>query len=322
MNKPVFILLFFFLSNVTCFGQNLVPNPSFEEYDDCPSGMADFSSVSDWFTPSMATPDYFNECANPFSNGVGVPVNEVGYQLAEDGRGYAGLVSYIEQIGLPTYREYIAVKLSKELNSGTYYFCFWVSPIDSLYSYISNNVGIAVSKDSVVDYSSESLINISPVYSENEVFLDRGVWHKIEGSFVADGGEEFIYIGNFLSNTQTSIELVDSSFLFNEVASYFYIDNVYLGLKPCTEAVVEIPNVFTPNNDGINDVFTFVKSEGVFDYTITILNRWGNRVYFGENEFQWDGTSQNSEPVADGTYFYILEYNNKEVKNGFVQVIR
>ena len=66
-----------------------------------------------------------------------------------------------------------------------------------------------------------------------------------------------------------------------------------------------IPNVFTPNGDGVNDLY-FVSSKGLTEFNMTILNRWGN-VVFESNDAQtvWDGTS-NGVNCTDGTYFYIL----------------
>lgn len=320
MNKPLLILFLFIVS--FAFSQNLVPNPSFEQYDYCPTGMADFDAVSKWFSPTKASPDYFNVCANSLGNGAGVPENEIGFQDAQEGNAYSGFISYFEQFNFPDYREYITVKLIDNLQfNQTYYFCFWVSPIDSLYAFNSNNIGLALSNDSMVNFATESLLNIPVIYSESQIFENRTTWHKIEGSFVATGGENYLYIGNFLPNTQTSIEVIDSTFLFNEVASYYYIDNIYLGKEPCTTVSFEMPNIFTPNNDGLNEIFTFKQAQGIFDYSVSIYNRWGNRVYFDENNFNWDGT-YNNEPVTEGVYFYRIDYNENESKTGFVQVVR
>ena len=70
-----------------------------------------------------------------------------------------------------------------------------------------------------------------------------------------------------------------------------------------------VPNVFTPNGDGVNDVFTFFHD--LFKtYEITILNRWGNTVYQesnGKGVAIWDGTNQGNEQCVPGVYYYILK---------------
>ncbi len=79
---------------------------------------------------------------------------------------------------------------------------------------------------------------------------------------------------------------------------------------------IDIPNAFTPDHDGINDVYM----KGVH---LIILNRWGQTLYEGENG--WDGTYK-GEDVVPGTYFYIITFNdtrNSQKKfTGSVTLIR
>ena len=67
---------------------------------------------------------------------------------------------------------------------------------------------------------------------------------------------------------------------------------------------VYIPNTFTPNNDGLNDVFGMV-GEGYLYYDMEIFDRWGNRLRFGRfrDELVWDGTYK-GKTVESGTYLY------------------
>jgi gliding motility-associated-like protein len=73
--------------------------------------------------------------------------------------------------------------------------------------------------------------------------------------------------------------------------------------------------VFTPNNDGPNDVF-YVKTKGVKDLQGDIFNRWGQLMFTmsGINSF-WDGKAPNGELVPDGSYFYILNITDNKNKN-------
>lgn len=70
---------------------------------------------------------------------------------------------------------------------------------------------------------------------------------------------------------------------------------------------IEIPNVFTPNNDGTNDVFT-IKSKGVKEISLEIYNRWGQKMYeFTGAKAAWDGITGNGEEASAGTYFYFVK---------------
>ncbi len=71
---------------------------------------------------------------------------------------------------------------------------------------------------------------------------------------------------------------------------------------------LEIPNVFTPNGDGINDLF-FVKAANLSQIKISILDRWGHKVYDIVSEkgnIAWDGKNQFGKDVADGVYLYVI----------------
>lgn len=92
----------------------------------------------------------------------------------------------------------------------------------------------------------------------------------------------------------------------------------------------EIPNVFTPNGDGVNDVIKLTAMEKLFDFEINFFNRWGNRVYAykGEpEEFSWDGTLHgNGQGAPDGVYFYIATFKDykgkKKKQSGSVTILR
>jgi gliding motility-associated-like protein len=71
----------------------------------------------------------------------------------------------------------------------------------------------------------------------------------------------------------------------------------------------DVPNVITPNGDGVNDVLVFF-DEIFSEFSVTIFNRWGNKVYTVKNQkgvFVWDGTDGNQNFLEDGVYFYTLD---------------
>lgn len=86
-----------------------------------------------------------------------------------------------------------------------------------------------------------------------------------------------------------------------------------------------VPNVFTPNSDGENDLF-YITMENASDLEIVVVNRWGNTVAVGNDTgFFWDGNS-NGQPAAEGDYFFrytITPIDGEVVQGqGFVHLIR
>ena len=72
--------------------------------------------------------------------------------------------------------------------------------------------------------------------------------------------------------------------------------------------VFDIPNIFTPNGDGINDLFHINFNERPLFFSITIFNRSGKKLYTATNpDFKWDGDGN-----RPGTYFYIINYSDKD----------
>ena len=83
-------------------------------------------------------------------------------------------------------------------------------------------------------------------------------------------------------------------------------DSVLLQPKSCCE--VFMPNTFTPNGDGKNDVFRMV-TQGNHEISVfMIMDRWGKRVFESINQYEaWDG-SFNGEAQDMGTYQYYLRF--------------
>ena len=104
-------------------------------------------------------------------------------------------------------------------------------------------------------------------------------------------------------------------------------------------AIIKIPNVFSPNGDGINDQFVvnFDTTQQVKYIKITFYNRYGQVVHEREipevalkdnplfTFYLWDGTTNAGVNVPDGTYFFILKYQAGQStieETGTVSVLR
>ena len=85
-------------------------------------------------------------------------------------------------------------------------------------------------------------------------------------------------------------------------------------------------NIFTPNNDGHNDILLF-PLEGVKALHGKIYDRWGLKMFeWNDVDKGWDGNAQSGEAAPEGTYYYILEYTdfygNSHTEPGYVQLMR
>lgn len=95
-----------------------------------------------------------------------------------------------------------------------------------------------------------------------------------------------------------------------------------------------IPNIFTPNNDGHNDVFSIqvIDAELISTIEVIIYNRWGEKMYeYINNEstpelLLWDGVASSGNKASEGTYFYVITYKTKAgetiTEKGTVSLLR
>ena len=73
------------------------------------------------------------------------------------------------------------------------------------------------------------------------------------------------------------------------------------------DPLVFVPNSFTPNADGFNDVFAVSVYGPMIDFSLDIFDRWGERIHSTELPATWDGTLS-GQPVQDGVYVYKVRY--------------
>ncbi|MBS1647438.1 MAG: gliding motility-associated C-terminal domain-containing protein [Bacteroidetes bacterium] len=140
--------------------------------------------------------------------------------------------------------------------------------------------------------------------------------------------------GDVAGNSDTS-NLINPAHTYSEVGTY-NVTLMAIGNHNCSSTTTKpitineynlyVPNVFTPNGDGINDVF-FIKSVGLNNFNFKIYDRWGALVYqwFDANA-GWNGETKNGSICVSGTYYYVFTYldsqGNKQEKKGFFELLR
>lgn len=413
MRKFLFFpfILFLFTGNSIIAQYNYVPNPSFEEYDtihfyDLDSIVYGYHySPSYWFNPvDCGYWDYFNSELNnvdTIPGGIswyGVPQNLWSYTWPYDGNAQSGvnLFTLSANEGL---RNYLEVKLKQSLNIGhEYCISFYINLPDSGYLAM-DQIGACFTFDSLLWHNHPAnppcyLLGSPQVVSPPGYFYNkRNIWQQVSGTFIAQGGEQFMTIGNFKTDTNTNyvwlpdistfepgiyyfIDMVtvtecdtniryaaagkdttlclgdsirigsndtlngyqfvwspaaglsDSSaqnpYAMPEVtttyqlmqsyySSYYSSDMVTITVIDCSppppdtnvNRVLYIPNIFSPNKDGQNDVL-YLRGENIKEASISIYNRWGEKVFETQDKSAgWDGTYKGKACPADVYIFHV-----------------
>jgi OOP family OmpA-OmpF porin len=243
MNKllTITLLLIVFESH----GQNLVPNPSFEDTITCPwtfdginGGISNY-----WFSPTIGTSDLIHQCSSPIIESY------LGFQTPNSGLAYAGFFSYLEQ---QLYREYISAKLLTTLEAGQlYYFRMFISRADS--TNYASNIGVYFGPDSI-NLEINTNLNLTPQIETSNTIIDHLEWTCVVGNFIAIGNEKYITIGNFRDDMASNIIYTGGGGMSDPempYSAYYYVDDIYLAILPTidcneTNGVIEIPKIESP----------------------------------------------------------------------------
>lgn len=166
-------------------------------------------------------------------------------------------------------------------------------------------------------YSITAYVDTVRLYDETEIILideEVAVWQQ--DTTICQGSSLSLtspFPGDYIwttGDTTATISVTDadtySVIVDNACGEYEF--TVDLDLLEC-DCQVYVPNAFSPDDDGVND-----RMETYFacplEYSVvqfSVFDRWGNQLYFSENEAEWDGTKEGEELDA-GEYVWFLEY--------------
>lgn len=299
MKKNYFYLICLIFNSI--FGQNLVPNGSFEDYTVCPNHQGDFDLFGWYKLPNhIGTPDFLNSCStNPVFS---IPVNSLGTQLTHDGNAYIGMFCYNNSPW--QLREYVSVPLISPLIVDQFYeVSFYVSLSDNSTAAVSN-LGAALTITPVIGNNTLGPIPISPQIFTTNVIINKDNWTKISGTFQASGGEAYLTLGNFFTNEQISIVNLPGN---GAPSSYYYIDSVSVNVTNLASMEFEndelrvYPNPFESEINISLQEKKEIKKIQIYSSTGSLLN-----------EFHGNLRKISLSTISKGIYYLIVTTTNDE----------
>lgn len=309
MKKFILPIFFVFLrSKITFSQQNLVPNPSFEEYSDCPNLVGELYKAFPWKSPTDNTPDFFNICSNQAQTRI--PDNIFfNTQSPKNGNGMAGFFSIFEN---SLSKEYVSVELEETLEVGETYtinFYLILSPLSEI---AIKNIAVLLT-NSEINQTNYQNISISPqIYNLNDTyFTDTNQWMLFQNIYTASGGERFLTIGHFVPSDLETTSLFLYETLDPSRHAYYAIDEISLNkgnsLNVAEKKTKELAKIQNPIQNKIklsfNDSFTG---------EIKLLNELGQEIFMEEiNDVKT--YSKEVEQLPKGIYFLALKNINNEL---------
>ncbi|MDX2360904.1 MAG: OmpA family protein [Crocinitomicaceae bacterium] len=208
-------------------GQNLVPNPGFEQVGKKPKKLGSIESATGWISPTGVRADLFADVNVP---DISTPINIFGKELALEGSNYAGIVAYSYGNKIP--RSYILSKLGAPMKKGMKYCVKFNVSLAEGSKYAVNNIAALFTKKHPGTDAKVSIIeepSLQHFNNDHKIMTARYGWTEICGTFTANGGEKYIVIGNFNSDEETKAERMKKDprvSVKQIVAAYYYIDDV------------------------------------------------------------------------------------------------
>jgi hypothetical protein len=311
------------------FSQNLIRNGSFETYtepinwNNWTGNFFDASVVptqrilSDWDEFNSA--DLFTAaCTHTYA---GVPKNRFGDIYAKDG---SNVVGFEPVYNNSETKEYIYQQLVSPLQAGNVYcLSFFVSRADRI-SYAVKSIGAYFSTNLQMPNGSGYINKIPQVLNQSGFITDTIGWTQIQGCFTANGGEQYITIGNFNSNANTDtlrIQPVNALSTTTVDIAYYYIDEITL-IDQTTVGVNELSNGsgFEIYPNPANDVINFQFSNTIEKRKVELYDAIGNLVL--ERDASSNNLSLTTDNLSNGVYFYTILVGEKNIKTDKIVIIK
>ncbi len=206
------VLIIFLLGPFQLVSQNLIPNPSFEIQDSCPTrGFHHITLSEGWKNATLGSVDYYHPCGGEFRHPHGT-------KKPFHGIAYAGIANS------NNYREYLLGQLNSPLEKGASYKVSVHVSTSKLSNYTSSEIGIFFTNNSYFGRINAGCIEVSPqIENSEDLLIPADKWTEVSGEFIAEGGEEYIVIGYF-NKEMNSINISGKETKSKD--TYIFIDNV------------------------------------------------------------------------------------------------
>lgn len=244
---------------------NLVPNPGFEEYDSClkppfptstdpcyptcnrpilPGPYFNNGGVHFWYQATAEYVTYYRSCTR-YRNGVYDPNSK--WYTPRSGEAFIVIASFAWDLYgdiTDERRSYAQVPLLDTLKAGckyevSFYFMLLGTSIETFKGqvYSSDGLGVYFSKDSFYVDTKGTLTQFQPQVENpaGRMLNDTINYQKFTASFIAEGGEKYLTIGNFKDNFETKYQLLAKPFAAASHRASFYIDDISVTIAPPTD---------------------------------------------------------------------------------------
>ncbi|MFA9212282.1 MAG: gliding motility-associated C-terminal domain-containing protein [Candidatus Methylacidiphilales bacterium] len=322
------LFIFFLFVQLTNAQPNLVSNPSFEDYKNCPTETTLLDSnlnAFQWFgLGGYSGPTYLNSCSNPYSNslpfpfGFGVPQNGSSYQFAKSGNAHAAFhvatFHYYDNIGFEN--DYMGNRLKEKcINRLKYKGSFFCAACDKMNlghhrSLTISNMGMLFCS-SIPKLKNNNYIELTAQINNDstKILSDTINWMEVSGIFEANGTEQYVLIGTFNPYANTKFyntyghpepwlnkEMEEAAYFIDDVSlipqnTTHYYDSILCSNVPLQLGAVAQADSFEWHDGNKTDKLRQFTQPGLV---------WVKSWLYGGTVYMWDSINLINQPISTG----------------------
>jgi len=219
---------------------------------------------------------------------------------------------------------YRPIRIHPTLATPTYYNVRFIN-------YNSDNDGfLRTSNDGIMYQTIDTFYHAIDPNPAQIIPADISIYYKNAADGGMWNGTAHWRTNNAMWNNIANIgQSTSNGFDVNTKTNWLFANPGFPYLLSIMRPSILIPNVFTPDGDGINDVW-YIPNSGMKEFHVEIFDRWGVKVWESTtDESRWDGHSPAGNLLSDGTYYYVLkaflqsvEGDDKDFsQNGYITLI-
>ncbi len=336
MKRVLAILIIYFAGSYLafgqhCYGENLIPNPSLDSFSICPDNYWQIDRAVPWTQPLWhSASSVINQC---MFDGNPTQMDTVGgRKLHWRSLGMTYNILWDET----NWRVYVETQLKHQLVAGQcYYGEFFVltefatyKVIDAIGIYFSDTL-IKIKYDTII--GGDTIGFIKPIYAnpqitnpQGNILKDTAHWEKVSGTFVAQGTETAMIVGNFKYNSEIQWEILNNSPM--QSSRYFFDDFVLCKcedtippdtIKPIEPKLEVYPN---PANENLFILYDGYDQAQAVD--LEIFNVLGELVMNKQIISNSEPSSVSTDQLSPGCYILLLRTASKNLYKDRLIIIR
>jgi OOP family OmpA-OmpF porin len=276
MNRPYigspYLSVLFLLLALQVQGQNLIPNNSFESNTAPPVTWQEMRKLTSWYNPVIGC-----EASSYFMEGAYLPSREIkGNVHPHSGKAFMGIAVDLKR-GDEEVSQYLAVQLTEPLQKGRMYHISLYIRLCNHMHYAVDHLGAVFLKEKNIITGCKTLECESYVHLKGagEAITNEKEWEKIEGTYTAEGGEQYVIFGGLTCQYQLQRMPFRPGIVYwyTRKITYYYVDDVSVEPVGAPQAADTLAHIDPKASQAKPEASTYILSDFTFAVNSAVIRQ-------------------------------------------------